>query len=81
MSVVVVMMVLFNMDNGLASADAVFHDGGFTEFVMRESQLGQLLLQMLQGQAGVHQSPQYHIAAGTRETVKISDLHSRSVPT
>ena len=74
-----VVMILFHMDKRLASADAVLHHCGFAKLVMGESQLGQLLLQMLQGQAGVHQGPQYHIAARTRETVKISYLHSRSV--
>ena len=61
---IMMMVVLFNVHQGLAAADTVFDHIGAVDLIVGQSQFGQLFPQMVQGKAGVQKGSQDHVSAG-----------------
>ena len=75
MAVVVTMMMLIDDDMDLTATDSFLDHLLRLEVVMAEMQLGEFRLQFVDVQAGIDQSPQDHVSAGTGKAVEIRNFH------
>jgi hypothetical protein len=77
MSVVVTVMMLIDDDMDLTAADPFLDHLLRLEVVMVQVQFGEFRLQFVDVQAGIDQSPQDHVSAGTGKAVEIRYFHPK----